>query len=83
MSKNTSFSVGDHFSGFIETQVREGRYNNASDVVRAGLRLLEEQEARFAALRAALVEGEESGISHRNVHDIWVAVKDRSGAARG
>ncbi len=59
--KSTSFSLGDHFSSFIDTQVAEGRYGNASDVVRAGLRLLEEQEAQLAALRAALLEGEESG----------------------
>jgi antitoxin ParD1/3/4 len=82
MSKNTSFGVGDHFSRFIETQVREGRYSNASDVVRAGLRLLEEQEAKLAALRAALFEGEENGVRHRSVHDIWKAVKDRGDAAR-
>jgi antitoxin ParD1/3/4 len=83
MGKNTSFSIGDHFTGFIETQVRNGRYGSASDVVRAGLRLLEEQEAKFAALRSALIAGEESGISHRDVQDIWTAVKDRSDAARG
>ena len=83
MSKNTSFSVGDHFAGFIEAQVGAGRYSSASDVVRAGLRLLEEQEAKLAALRAALIAGEESGISRRSVHDIWAAVKERSGAARG
>jgi len=52
MSKNTSFSVGKHFSAFIEAQINEGRYSSASDVVRAGLRLLEEQEAKLAALRA-------------------------------
>ena len=83
MSKNTSFSIGEHFSSFIEAQVSEGRYSSASDVVRAGLRLLEEQEAKLAALRAALIEGEESGVSNRSVHDIWVAVKERSAAARG
>jgi antitoxin ParD1/3/4 len=83
MGKNTSFSVGEHFSGFIEAQVSEGRYSSASDVVRAGLRLLEEQEAKLAALRAALIEGEESGVSSRSVHDIWAAVKERSGAAHG
>ena len=63
MSKNTSFSLGGHFNSFIETQVARGRYGNASDVVRAGLRLLEEQEAQLAVLRAALVEGENSGPS--------------------
>lgn len=62
-SKNTSFSLGEHFNIFVETQVGQGRYSNASDVVRAGLRLLEEQEARLGALRKALVEGEQSGVS--------------------
>jgi antitoxin ParD1/3/4 len=61
MSKNTSVSLGDHFADFIEEQVARGRYGSASDVVRAGLRLLEEQEARLAALQAALIEGEQSG----------------------
>ncbi|MGO9267415.1 MAG: type II toxin-antitoxin system ParD family antitoxin [Candidatus Binataceae bacterium] len=63
MSKNTSFSLGEHFSNFVETQVAQGRYSSASDVVRAGLRLLEEQEAKLAVLRAALIEGEQSGAS--------------------
>jgi antitoxin ParD1/3/4 len=83
MSKNTSFSVGEHFTAFIETQVTEGRYSSASDVVRAGLRLLEEQEAKLAALRAALAEGEESGTSPRTVNDIWKAVSERHGATSG
>ena len=83
MSKNTSFSVGEHFHGFIEAQVNDGRYSSASDVVRAGLRLLEEHEARLAALRAALIEGEESGVSSRSVNDISTSVKERSAVARG
>jgi antitoxin ParD1/3/4 len=83
MSKNRSFSAGEHFTGFIEAQVSEGRYNSASDVVRTGLRLLEEQETMLAALRWALIEGEESGVSPRSVHDIWAAAKERSGIARG
>lgn len=61
MAKNTSMSLGDHFAGFIETQVSNGRYGSASDVVRAGLRLLEEHEAKVQALKDALVAGETSG----------------------
>ena len=60
MARNTSISLGDHFAQFIDSQVEGGRYGSASDVVRAGLRLLEEREAKLGALRAALVEGEES-----------------------
>lgn len=62
MSKNTSISLGDHFEDFITTTVRTGRYNSASEVIRAGLRLLEEQEERKNALSKALMEGEESGL---------------------
>lgn len=61
MAKNTSMSLGDHFAGFIETQVSNGRYGSASDVVRAGLRLLEEHEARVQVLKDALIAGENSG----------------------
>jgi len=61
--KNTSFSIGEHFMDFVDTQVKEGRYSDASDVLRAALRLLEEREASLKALRAALVEGEESSPS--------------------
>jgi antitoxin ParD1/3/4 len=75
MGKNTSFSLGDHFSAFIEGKVAEGRYGNASDVVRAGLRLLEEQEAKIAALRAALIEGEASGVSGPFDFEAFIARK--------
>jgi antitoxin ParD1/3/4 len=61
MAKNTSMSLGDHFASFIDRQVRAGRYGSASDVVRAGLRLLEEHEARVRALQDALIAGEQSG----------------------
>ncbi|WBU64273.1 type II toxin-antitoxin system ParD family antitoxin [Paracoccus aerodenitrificans] len=62
MAKNTSMSLGDHFAGFIESQVSNGRYGSASEVVRAGLRLLEEQEAKVQALKDALIAGENSGV---------------------
>ncbi len=61
MARNTSVSLGDHFTTFIDMQVQTGRYGSASDVVRAGLRLLQEHEVRVRALEAALIEGEESG----------------------
>ena len=61
MARNTSVSLGDHFTGFIDGQVKSGRYGSASDVVRAGLRLLEEHEAKVRALQDALTEGEQSG----------------------
>ena len=61
MARNTSVSLSDHFAGFIEEQVETGRYGSASDVVRAGLRLLEEHEAKVKALQDALIAGEESG----------------------
>ncbi len=61
MGKNTSIALGDHFEDFISTTVRTGRYNSASEVIRAGLRLLEEQEQKKNILTKALIEGEESG----------------------
>lgn len=61
MAKNTSISLGTHFEGFIASQIEQGRYGSASEVVRAGLRLLEDSEAKRQALRALLAEGERSG----------------------
>jgi antitoxin ParD1/3/4 len=61
MSKNTSITLGEHFDGFISKQIAEGRYASTSEVVRAALRLLEDNEQKLATLRKLLKEGENSG----------------------
>lgn len=75
MARNTSVSLGDHFTRFIDAQVQAGRYGSASDVVRAGLRLLQEHEARVKALEAALIEGENSGEPRAFDFDAFLARK--------
>ncbi len=75
MARNTSISLGDHFASFVDQQVQGGRFGSASDVVRAGLRLLEEQETKLAALRAALIAGEESGPSTPFDFEAFIAGK--------
>lgn len=62
MGKNTSIALGDHFENFVSTTVGTGRYNSASEVIRAALRLLEEQEEKKSILTKALVQGEDSGL---------------------
>ncbi|TZF85009.1 type II toxin-antitoxin system ParD family antitoxin [Pedobacter sp. BS3] len=63
MGKNTSVSLGDYFEGFVENRISQGRYKNASEVIRAGLRLLEDEEYRVDALKNAIAEGLNSGIA--------------------
>jgi antitoxin ParD1/3/4 len=63
MGKNTSISLGDHFEDFVEERIAEGRFKNASEVIRAGLRLLEEEEQKFNTLKKAIQEGIDSGIA--------------------
>jgi antitoxin ParD1/3/4 len=62
-SKNTSIALGEPLNAFISQQVGSGRYGSASEVIRAALRLLEAQEQKLAALRAALDEGEHSPVA--------------------
>lgn len=77
MGKNTSVILGDHYEKFVGSQVGSGKYGSTSEVIRAGLRLLEERETALSTLQAALIEGENSGISARSPHDIISAVIDR------
>jgi antitoxin ParD1/3/4 len=61
MTVNTSISLGDHFREFAARKVREGRYGSTSEVIRAGLRLLEAEEEKIAALRRQIQKGIDSG----------------------
>ncbi len=61
--RTTSVALGAYFENFIQSTIAQGRYNNASEVIRAGLRLLEEQENRVVALKNAIDEGVNSGIA--------------------
>lgn len=60
MAQNTSISLGNYFEGFVKNRINNGRYKNASEVIRAGLRLLEEHENKVQALKAAIQEGIDS-----------------------
>ncbi len=64
MNKNTSISLGDYFDQFVQSRIKEGRFKNVSEVIRAGLRLLEEEENKISALRSAVQDGIDSGIAH-------------------
>ena len=63
MSKNTSISLGNYFDDFVRQRISEGRYKNVSEVIRAGLRLLEEEESKVSALKNAIDEGIKSGMA--------------------
>ncbi len=63
MGRNTSVSLGDYFETFVDKSVTEGRFKNASEVIRAGLRLLEEEEGKIQMLRKVIKDGIDSGIA--------------------
>ncbi len=63
MNKNTSVSLGDYFDNFVESSISKGRYKSASEVIRAGLRLLEEEEDKILSLKQSIQEGIDSGIA--------------------
>ncbi len=58
--KNTSISLGHYFDQFVSSQIAAGRYKNVSEVIRAGLRLLEDEETKMLALKSAIQEGLDS-----------------------
>ena len=70
MSKNTSITLGEHFDAFIGEQLKGGRYASTSEVVRAGLRLLEEEEAKLSTLRKLLDEGENSDFVNYSLDEL-------------
>lgn len=77
MAKNTSISLGEHFDGFIANQIESGRYASASEVVRAGLRMLEDTESKLNTLRRMLAEGERSGLADYN-YEAFIAELNES-----
>lgn len=79
MGKTTSFVLGDHFDNFITSQVATGRYASSSEVIREGLRLVEERAKAVAALNAELDKGLSSGIAD---DFSWDAIKARGRNAK-
>lgn len=70
MAKNTSITLGDHFDDFIAKQIKSGRYGSASEVIRTGLRVLEDTETKLETLRELLDDGEKSGFADYSYESI-------------
>ena len=68
--KNTSVTLGDHFDHFVAEALANGRYRSASEIIREWLRLLEDRETKLAALKAALLEGEQSGFVNFSLEEL-------------
>ena len=77
MPRNTSVTLGEHFSSFVSNKIAEGRFQSASEAVRAGLRLLEAEEARLKMLKAAIQEGIDSGMSELTPEEVRSDVQKR------
>ena len=60
--KNTSISLGNYFDQFVQSRISEGRFKNVSEVIRAGLRLLDEEESKIIVLRKEIQDGLNSPI---------------------
>lgn len=76
MARNTSITLGAHFDEFIASQLDSGRYGSVSEVVRAGLRLLEQTESKLKHLRRLLDEGEQSDMAEDYSLDSLIAELD-------
>ncbi|MFD1630353.1 type II toxin-antitoxin system ParD family antitoxin [Pseudopedobacter beijingensis] len=70
MSKNTSISLGGYFEDFINQQVEKGRFGSASEAIRAGLRLLIQEEIKLETLRRSLEAGEQSGRADYSLNEL-------------
>jgi len=79
MAKNTSITLGEHFEGFIASQVNTGRYGSVSEVVRAGLRKSEDEERKLETLRALIEEGRASGTAEYSYDSLMQELDDELG----
>lgn len=77
MARTTSVTIGPQLDAFVGKLVESGRFSSTSEVVRAALRLLEQQENQLAALRQAVEAGERSGESELSLYDIAEKVKQK------
>ncbi|MGZ8175903.1 MULTISPECIES: type II toxin-antitoxin system ParD family antitoxin [Methylobacter] len=73
MPRNTSVTLGEHFDKFVAEKIKEGRFQSVSEVIRAGLRKLEEDEAKLQALRLKLQAGEDSPVIENFDGDSFIA----------
>ena len=79
MPKNTSMTLGEHFDGFIASQINDGRFASASEVVRAALRMFEDNERKIAVLRKLLEEGEQSGTAEYSYESLMNEIDEELG----
>lgn len=79
MAKNTSISLASDFDKFIKRQVADGRYGSASEVIRTGLRKLEDDERKLETLRALIEEGKASGTVEYSYESLMQELDDELG----
>lgn len=72
-------TLGEHFDGFIASQINEGRFASASEVVRAALRMFEDNERKIAVLRKLLEDGEKSGTAEYSYESLMNELDEELG----